>query len=343
MGEWYHAITPGKDQPLLEHYLLCGGSYQFCWHNPLELMLVLRNTAEVFADGRRYLLEENDLLLINSNCGHSTFLRDLDSLVLICEVSPAFFRERLSAELSTLQIDCASSPENRENPLFTRLRFFLAQSFANALQEEPAAQNLSLQYMSLLLSELMLHFPIQVTTQKPGKGKEREALQQAMDYIEANFEQKLTLEQVAAHVQYNRTYLSTLFKKSTGVLFNDYITRVRLRHALETLGEQDRSIVDIALDHGFTDSKAFSASMKKYCGRTPQEYRQALRQNPGLRAMQGSDKYLPRPQPEAERLLAGFSPDFGKTKAKSSPEVSQAILECRQQLEAVLMKIDKIL
>lgn len=343
MGKWYHAVMAEEGQPLLEHYLLCGGSYQFCWHSPLELMLVLKNTAEVFADGRHYRLEENDLLLINSNCGHSTFLRDLDSLVLICEVSPAFFREKLSMELSTLQIDCVSSQEDREDPLFTRLRFFLTQSFANALREEPAAQSLSLQYVSLLLSELMLHFPTQITTQKPGKGKEREALQQAMDYIEANFEQKLTLEQVAAHVQYNRTYLSTLFKKSTGVLFNDYIARVRLRHALETLGEQDRSIVDIALDHGFTDSKAFSASMKKYCGRTPQEYRQALRQNPGLRAMQGSDKYLPRPQPEAEQLLANYSPDFGRNETKNTSEASQAIRECREQLAAVLQKLDAIL
>ncbi len=343
MGKWYHAVTAEEGQPLLEHYLLCGGSYQFCWHSPLELMLVLKNTAEVFMDGRQYHLEENDLLLINSNCGHSTFLRDLDSLVLICEVSPAFFREKLSMELSTLQIDCVSSQEDRGDPLFARLRLFLAQSFANALREEPTAQSLSLQYVSLLLSELMLHFPTQITIQKPGKGKEREALQQAMDYIEANFEQKLTLEQVAAHVQYNRTYLSTLFKKSTGVLFNDYIARVRLRHALEILGEQDRSIVDIALDHGFTDSKAFSASMKKYCGRTPQEYRQALRQNPGLRAMQGSDKYLPCPQPEVERLLANYSPDFGRNKTTNTSETSQTIRECREQLAAVLLKIDAIL
>ena len=343
MGSWYHAVTEENGQPLLEHYLLCGGSYQFCWHSPLELMMVLRNTAEVFADGRQYCLEENDLLLINSNCGHSTFLRDLDSLVLICEVSPAFFREKLTIELSTLQIDCVSSRENRKDPLFTRLRFFLVQSFANALREGPVPQNLSIQYISLLLTELMLQFPTQVTTQKPGKGKEREALQQAMDYIEANFEQKLTLEQVAAHVQYNRTYLSTLFKKSAGVLFNDYITRVRLRHALEILGEQDRSIVDIALDHGFTDSKAFSASMKKYCGRTPQEYRQALRQNPGLRAMQGSDKYLPRPQVEAERLLANYSPDFGGNQAKRRAEISQTMRECREQLAAVLQKMDTIL
>lgn len=341
MENWYHAVVTENRMPMLEHYLLCGGSYQFCWHNPLELMLVIKGSAEIFAGGRRYLLEQDDLLLINSNCGHSTFLRELDSLVLICEVSGDFFREKRSMELGTLQIDCVSSPENRGSALFARLRFFLVQSFFNALQDTPAAQSLSIQYISLLLSELMLHVPTQITAQKPGKGKEQEALQRAMDYIEANFEQKLTLEQVASHVQYNRTYLSTLFKKSTGILFNDYITRVRLRHALETLGEQDRSAVDIALDYGFTDAKAFSSSMKKYCGRTPQEYRQALRQNPGLRAMQGSDKYLPRPLPEAEEALSQYSPSFERTENRAAD--NQIIRDIREQLEAIAAQLGEFL
>ncbi len=341
MEKWYHAIVTENRLPMLEHYLLGGGSYQFCWHGPLELMLVLKGGAEVFADGKKYLLEQDDLLLINSNCGHSTFLRELGSLVLICEVSADFFRERLAAELSTLQIDCVSSPGMGEEALFSRLRFFLVQSFFNALQEQPAVQRLSLQYVSLLLSELMLRFSTQVTAPKAGKGKEQEALQRAMDYIEANFEQKLTLEQVAAHVQYNRTYLSTLFKKSTGILFNDYITRVRLRHALETLGRQDRSVVDIALDHGFTDAKAFSSSMKKYCGRTPQEYRQALRQNPELRAMRGSDKYLPRPLPEAEEALARYSPCFERTDSRTVDR--QAVRDIREQLASIAARLDELL
>ena len=122
MEKWYHA------------------SYQFCWHSPLELMLVLKGKAEIFADGKKYLLEQDDLLLINSNCGHSIFLRELDSLVLVCEVPADFFREKLAAELSTLQIDCVSSSANKEDALFSRLRFFLVQSFFNALIETPAVQ-----------------------------------------------------------------------------------------------------------------------------------------------------------------------------------------------------------
>lgn len=306
MENRYYAAIQQDDHLLMEHYLMSGGNYQFCWHKPLEIMLVLKGTAEVFADGKRYLLEQDDVLLVNPNCGHSTFWHDPDSIVMICELSPEFFRRYFSMEISTLQINCVSTPSSRLSPLFAQIRFLLTKSFLYAFEESELAKNLSIQYMTALISELMLHMPTQVMNQKQGKGKEKDTLETVMEYIEVNYDQKLTLEQVAAHVQYNRTYLSTLFKKSTGILFNDYIIRVRLRHALEALGDEGCSIVDIALRYGFPDSKAFSASMKKYCGRTPQEYRQALRQNPSLRVPSGRDKYLPRPDSEATKLLERY-------------------------------------
>ncbi|WP_298016554.1 AraC family transcriptional regulator [uncultured Dysosmobacter sp.] len=337
----YHAMVQQDGQLLLEHYLMSGGNYQFCWHKPLEFMLVLKGTAEVFADGRCYLLEQDDMLLINSNCGHSMFLRDLESLVLICEVAPSFFQRQFSMEVSTLQIECASSPASRREPMFAQLRFLLARSFVYAFEEDPLAHNLSIHYMTALLGELMLHFPTHITEQKQGKGKEKETLQRVMSYIETNFDQKLTLEEVSSHVQYNRTYLSTLFKKSTGILFNDYIIRVRLRHALEALGDEDRSIVSIALDHGFPDSKSFSASMKKYCGRTPQEYRQALRQNSALRIPQGADKYLPKPDAEAEKLLVRCGMGLeGTVQPQPAEEGNRALLrEYCDQLEEIVDRL----
>lgn len=306
MEKKYHAIMKSEGAALVEQYLMRGGNYQFCWHKPMEIMLILKGTAEVFAHGKRYLLEQNDMLLINSNSGHSTFFRDLDCIVFICEIAPAFFQKYFSQEINALQIDCVSSAENRDSTLFIQLRFLLSKSFQYAFGDTELAQRLSLQYMTTLISELMLHFPTNITQQKQGKGKEKEALQIVMEYIETNYSQKLSLEQAATHVQYNRTYLSTLFKRSTGILFNDYIIRVRLRHALEALADLDRSIVSIALDYGFPDSKSFSSSMKKYCGRTPQEYRFALKQNPTLRILQGADKYLQRPDPETETLIEQY-------------------------------------
>lgn len=342
MAERYHAKVRQGEQMLIEHYLMSGGNYQFCWHRPLELMMVLKGTAEVFAGGRRYLLEQDDLLLINSNCGHSTFVRDLDSLVLICELAPAFFRQYFETDIGTLQINCTSSATSRGDPMFAQLRFLLARSFVYAFEEAPLAQNLSICYMTAMLSELMLHFPTRITDQRQGKEKEKEALERVIGYIESNFDQKLTLEQVAAHVQYNRTYLSTLFKRSTGILFNDYIIRVRLRHALEALGDERRSIVSIALDYGFPDSKAFSSSMKKYCGRTPQEYRQALKQNADLRIPHGADKYLACPNIEAEQLLARCGMGIARTVYRR-PEDGALLRAYGTQLEEIAAGLRKFL
>lgn len=337
MEQKYHAIMKSGNTTLVEQYLIRGGNYQFCWHKPMEIMLILKGTAEVFAHSKRYLLKQNDMLLINSNSGHFTFLRDLDSVVFICEIAPEFFQRYFSKEINSLQIDCVSSDENRDSVLFIQLRFLLAKSFQYAFEDSDPAQNLSIQYMTTLISELMLHFPTHITHQKQGKGNEKEALQSVMEYVEANYSQKLSLEQAANQVRYNRTYLSTLFRRSTGILFNDYIIRVRLRHALEALTNMERSIVSIALDYGFPDSKSFSSSMKKYCGRTPQEYRFALKQNPTLRILQGADKYLQRPDAETERLIEQYCGGVALNQRKNEQAGNSALLRdyCKQMEETL--------
>ena len=46
---------------------------------------------------------------------------------------------------------------------------------------------------------------------------------------------RLSLEDLADYAQYNRTYVSTLFKQMVGINFHEYLTRVRFQHALNDL------------------------------------------------------------------------------------------------------------
>ena len=337
MKDRYQSELCGGGAVLVKQYLVRGGNYQFCWHRSMELMLILKGAAEVFADGNQHLLEKGDLLLINANCGHSIFLRDLDTVLMVAEIAPEFFQYAFQNEMSEPCIDCVSTDQNRNAPLFIQLRFLMMKAFSLSLSGSEFKEQLALQYMAVLTSELMLNFPTRVLGKRSSRaGKEKAALQKAMQYIESNYEEKITLEQVAAHVQYNRTYLSTLFKQNVGILFNDYISRVRLRHALEALSDMDRSIVSIALGYGFPDSKSFSSSIKKYCGHTPQEYRQALQKNPSLKVLSGEDKCLPRPDPEIERLMRQFLLELQPGAGGGNP---REWLDCCDQIQALAEKM----
>ena len=115
---------------------------------------------------------------------------------------------------------------------------------------------------------------------------------------------------------------------------------MRLQHALQALSDQSRSILSIALESGFSNDSSLTASMKKYCGQTPQEYRQSLRENPSLKIM-GEDQSAPRPDSEVEDLLSDniFPTINVSTKNRITEQLSQygeQLLELSKQIQAFI-------
>lgn len=92
-------------------------------------------------------------------------------------------------------------------------------------------------------------------------------------YIEENFDKPLTLENAAEKVNLTPNYVSTIFKKETGVSFLEYLTSVRLDKATEMLRKSDMSMSEIAEAVGYSDVKHFSKLCKKTLGMKPSEYR----------------------------------------------------------------------
>ena len=77
---------------------------------------------------------------------------------------------------------------------------------------------------------------------------ERRAIaRRLLGYVEEHYASKLTLEDLADYAQYNRTYISTLFKQMVGINFHEYLTRVRFQHALNDLAGTHDNLTDIAL------------------------------------------------------------------------------------------------
>ncbi|WFA08097.1 response regulator [Tissierella sp. Yu-01] len=96
---------------------------------------------------------------------------------------------------------------------------------------------------------------------------------QAKEYIEANYMNSITLEDVGAYIGFNPSYFSSLFKKETGFSFVEYLSKIRMEKAKELLVESDLRIQDICLMVGYNDVKYFSKLFIKYTGLKPKEYR----------------------------------------------------------------------
>lgn len=92
-------------------------------------------------------------------------------------------------------------------------------------------------------------------------------------YIEDNFMQEISLNQLAEVVDMNASYLSSVFKKETGMTYSDYLTYSRVKHASRLLVETDMNINEIAVKSGYSDARYFSKQFLKQVGLKPSEYR----------------------------------------------------------------------
>lgn len=98
----------------------------------------------------------------------------------------------------------------------------------------------------------------------------------AIAYLEAHYQEKISLREVAAALYISPNYLSDLFRRHTGQTLSDYLQHLRMEKARQYLGDVRYKVSDIARLVGFTDSRYFSSSFKKLYGMRPLDYRNSL-------------------------------------------------------------------
>lgn len=98
------------------------------------------------------------------------------------------------------------------------------------------------------------------------------AIRQTLDYIDAHFDEKITLEMLAEHTGLSTFYLSSLIKKETGLILTDNVNAVRIEKSKKLLLDESLNVIDVAHRVGFGYQNHFSTVFKKFTGLTPSEY-----------------------------------------------------------------------
>lgn len=93
-------------------------------------------------------------------------------------------------------------------------------------------------------------------------------------YMEKNYAQDITLEDVATYVSMNSAYLSRFFKQQTGKNFLGYLSEMRVEKAKEMLCDPTLKVYEIGQMVGYKSTKHFYKIFKTYEGVTPTEYRE---------------------------------------------------------------------
>lgn len=108
--------------------------------------------------------------------------------------------------------------------------------------------------------------------------KYRERMERIIEYLNEHYKEKLSQQELAGKFHFSREYFSKFFKKQTGITFKQYITRYRLEKAKDELLRADHSVLDIALNNGFSSETQFISSFKNIYGLTPLRYRKSYGQ-----------------------------------------------------------------
>lgn len=155
---------------------------------------------------------------------------------------------------------------------------YIARSFLNEMQSEGLGGRL---YSEALATQLGIHllrnycaFPLKLKQYEGGLSSRK--LQAAIDYIQANLESKIGLDNLAKITKTSPYHFSRLFKRSTGLTPYQYVLQQRIELGKQLLRQEELPIAEIALICGFGNQSSFTTAFRKLVGITPKAYRQKL-------------------------------------------------------------------
>lgn len=107
----------------------------------------------------------------------------------------------------------------------------------------------------------------------PQKQHEDDVIKQVQEYIEKNYEEKISVDDLSMKFGLSRRNLERRFRKVTYNSIVEYLQRVRIEAAKQSLERNRENVNEAMYKSGYNDIKAFRTTFKKLTGLSPLEYR----------------------------------------------------------------------
>ncbi len=261
-----------------------GIQYVFCtfsdsyeplhWHEELEILYYLNGTPDVTVDGKTMALPSRRTLVINSGQIHNTHYHDTASMFLCIHIN-LHEMEKYIPDIRLYHIDCRpdSIPVEKTDE-YLEIGLLLERITRLYMQEAPA---ISLEASGLILqvfAKLIRHFSRKTLAQDVyGDERSRRRIQDIISYIEAHYQEPLSLDDISDHMGLSREYFCRFFKKNMGVSFLQYLNEVRITNIYHDLIHTDIPISELLEKHGFVNQKLFNRVFKRIYGCPPSHIR----------------------------------------------------------------------
>ncbi|MFV0362661.1 MAG: GH39 family glycosyl hydrolase [Suipraeoptans sp.] len=242
-------------------------------HKSIELLYIIEGDVQVVVEENIYNAKPEDIIVINTSKKHS-YQADSDVLIAYFEID----FNQLCEILNTNQLLFWCNSVVDKNGAYDDIRRVIKQIFNQYYNKsEQGALVLIGQYYQMLRL-LTENFRVDSGYAQflSNRSNDENRQEKIAEYIALNYNKRISLQEMAKNLYMSVPYLSKYIKKQFGMNFSDYISDIRLLHAMDDLMYTDHTIMNVAIDNGFASANAFNELFRKRYNSTPSEYRKKI-------------------------------------------------------------------
>ena len=253
------------------------------YHSLIEISLILEGSGIYKINGRKYEINEGDIFFFRPNEAHCiTDIEEKGMKLLNLHIAPYYLYTNFQNALNSnyVKILTSSFPliSNKINDTLEKENVEQLRSLFISIKNE--MQTKKSDYLTVVINYISTMFILISRVYKDGSfsHKEKQSYKKiltAIDYIDNNFTQDVTLDLLCEKVNYSRCYFSSIFKKCMGMSLWDYLCIKRIEYALNLIKTTDKNLLDIALESGFNNTVNFNKPFKKYTNLPPSAFRKS--------------------------------------------------------------------
>lgn len=255
------------------------GSFMWHWHPEIEITYVQKGTMCYKVNHMVYHLKEGDIVFNNSGALHSGTMENQKDCAYIpvtfdSRLIYGFFQSIVNSKYVDPVIQDSMLPAiciDQSEPWHKPFREYLLR-IIDLDEKKPDFYELDiticLQSMWRLLLEHITYEP-QASREN---SLEYDRIKKILSYIEENYQNKITLNDIAGHIHLCESECTRLFKRHMNTTLFAFLQEYRIERSLEFL-QDDQPVSAVADKAGFSDPNYYSKVFAKIKGCSPREYR----------------------------------------------------------------------
>jgi AraC-like DNA-binding protein/mannose-6-phosphate isomerase-like protein (cupin superfamily) len=239
------------------------------WHQNTEILFCKHGSLRVKIKNNTYDLHSNDFIIINPNEIHST--QSLSKNWVLCLQLPYSFLQRATLDRFTHNFIFNANSTKRKQPQDDKLRENFCELLTSISDKRNLSQNLFLlgkiyELLSLLVENysMDLNDEYQLINTK--------FISKLLNIINKNYQNKLSLPDVAKKFSYSEAYTSRLIKDNLGEDFTSLLISIRLDKSITLMKYSDKTLEEIAAETGFTTYRNLYNAFKRVYQISPKEF-----------------------------------------------------------------------